>query len=335
VAPGGSDSADGSAQHPWATIQYAADAVVAGDMVHVAPGTYKGAISSDASGTSSARIVFVSDTKWGAKIRTTGVDTAWNNDGDYVSIQGFDVSGDGRTGILNNGSYGFITGNYVHDIPANNTGSNGGSGINTGDYGSSGTVIMDNRVQRIGNYTNPDDSHSVQGIYISNAKVTVQNNIVGQIEAYGIHCWHAAVGGTITNNVVFASGASGVVVGDGDSPGGVVADNFVVSNNILLKNTDYGINNSGSVGTHNQYLNNCISGNGRGDTDLDSGNTATGTVTADPQFVNFQLDGTGDYHLKAGSPCIDAGIQTGAPTTDMDGTPRPQAGGYDIGAYEQ
>src|SRR5271166_3760970 len=40
VAAGGSDSANGSALHPWATIQKAANTVAAGDTVHVAPGNY-------------------------------------------------------------------------------------------------------------------------------------------------------------------------------------------------------------------------------------------------------------------------------------------------------
>lgn len=45
-----------------------------------------------------------------------------------------------------------------------------------------------------------------------------------------------------------------------------------------------------------------------------------------------------DYHLKADSPCIDSGTNTGALTTDLEGTARPINGGHsltvDMGAYE-
>lgn len=59
--------------------------------------------------------------------------------------------------------------------------------------------------------------------------------------------------------------------------------------------------------------------------------TGTGNISDNPQFVDE--DG-GDFHLQAGSPCIDAGTSTDAPPTDFDGIPRPQGSGFDIGMYE-
>ena len=35
--------------------------------------------------------------------------------------------------------------------------------------------------------------------------------------------------------------------------------------------------------------------------------TISGTITADPQMVNFVLTGGGDYHLKSGSAAINEG----------------------------
>ena len=49
---------------------------------------------------------------------------------------------------------------------------------------------------------------------------------------------------------------------------------------------------------------------------------------------NPLLVGDGDYHLIAGSPCINAGASEQAPDADVDGDLRPQGSGYDIGADE-
>src|SRR5476651_375851 len=72
VSPSGSDSSNGSQASPFLTIQKAANVVSAGSTVHVLPGTYTGAVINNASGTATAPITYVSDTKWGAKIVTSG-----------------------------------------------------------------------------------------------------------------------------------------------------------------------------------------------------------------------------------------------------------------------
>ncbi|MGA1874958.1 MAG: choice-of-anchor Q domain-containing protein [bacterium] len=71
--------------------------------------------------------------------------------------------------------------------------------------------------------------------------------------------------------------------------------------------------------------------------DIQDGYAGLGNIHADPRFVD---SAAGDYHLKAGSPCIDTGLNTDVPAEDKDGTPRPQDGDgdgtatYDMGAYE-
>ncbi len=66
-----------------------------------------------------------------------------------------------------------------------------------------------------------------------------------------------------------------------------------------------------------------------GDVSLHGGtfNDLGGNVAVDPQ-----LDAT--YELLPGSPLIDAGTCTGAPSTDFEGDPRPSGAGCDIGADE-
>jgi hypothetical protein len=62
--------------------------------------------------------------------------------------------------------------------------------------------------------------------------------------------------------------------------------------------------------------------------------SATGTVSANPQFVSYNPTGTGDYRLQSTSPAINKGTLSYAPTTDFLGVARPKGGAVDIGAYE-
>src|SRR5262249_56162761 len=73
VSPTGSDSNNGSASAPWATLQHAADSVRSGATVLVADGTYNQCgggtiVNISTSGTPSAPITFQSQNKWGAKL---------------------------------------------------------------------------------------------------------------------------------------------------------------------------------------------------------------------------------------------------------------------------
>jgi Pel9A-like, right handed beta helix region len=106
VSPTGNDANDGSQNHPFATIQKAARMVTPGTTVHVLPGTYTQPVTVTRDGTATARIIFLSESKWGAKIKTTGSQDPWTTQADYINISGFDVSSTGsRDGIENQGSF--------------------------------------------------------------------------------------------------------------------------------------------------------------------------------------------------------------------------------------
>ncbi len=62
--------------------------------------------------------------------------------------------------------------------------------------------------------------------------------------------------------------------------------------------------------------------------DIEGGWPGEGNIDSNPLFV-----GGGDYHLTAGSPCIDTGTDGGA-YTDKDGEVRPLGAGFDMGADE-
>jgi Right handed beta helix region len=340
VSPTGSDSNAGTAAKPFKTIQRAANMAKPSTTVHVAPGTYRENIATKVSGTSTARIRFVSDTKWGAKIIGSGTEGMWTNNANYIDIVGFDISGPGRLGILNWGSYTLVQGNHVHNLTISGgcTGS-GGAGIMNANYTGSDGDIIGNVVHDIGV---PGKCNAVQGIYHTNLRGHISNNIVYRSSAWGIHLWHAADKVVVANNTSFANGAGsmggGIVMGVGDSPGGKILTNTLVINNIVYKNPASGIaqycySGQSCIGSGNVVANNLVYGNGKSIT-MKVG-SATGTISADPQFVNYQASGTsGNYRLKSTSPAVNKGRASSAPTTDIDGIARPRGGAFDIGAYE-
>jgi hypothetical protein len=338
VAPTGSDSNAGTKLSPFKTISKAASIAKPSTTVHVAAGTYYENVTTKTKGTASARIRYASDTKWGAKIIGNDTEFTWNNNGSYVDIIGFDITGSGRGGIVNYGSYTLISGNHVHNLTVSGGCTrNGGAGIDNANYSGSDGDIIGNVVHDIGV---PGKCNGVQGIYSSNLRGRIYNNIVYRVSAWGIHLWHAADHVIIANNTLFQNGAGsmggGIVIGTGDSPGGVILNNTKVINNIVYNNPAYGISEycySGQrcIGDTNTVANNLVYNNGKAIT-MRVG-AAIGTIVADPQFINYQSNGAGNYRLKSSSPAVDKGISDGAPTTDIDNVSRSD-GAPDIGAYE-
>jgi hypothetical protein len=339
VAPDGADLNDGSILSPFQTIQHAADLAQPGTTVHVAPGTYRENVSTTVHGSAAARIRYVADTRWAAKIIGSGTESMWTNKGDYTDIVGFDVSGSGRSGILNLASHTTVSGNHVHNLTiSGGCTSNGGAGINNGNYKSSDDDIIGNLVHDIGV---PGACNGVQGIYSSNFRARIFNNVVYRVSAWGIHLWHAADQVLIANNTVVANGVpgmgGGIVIGTGDRPGGIVLSRTKVINNIVYKNpagsiVQFCYTGQNCIGSDNIVANNLVFGNG-GPVSLLVG-TASATITADPQFVRYRAKGRGNYRLKRTSPAVDKGLSDHAPPTDFDDAVRPRGAALDIGAYE-
>src|SRR5262249_57547474 len=74
--------------------------------------------------------------------------------------------------------------------------------------------------------------------------------------------------------------------------------------------------------------------NSYGDYSSEAGTSATQDHNlwgVNPLFVNVAV---GNLRLLVGSPAINAGSATGAPSSDFAGVSRPQGTGFDIGAYE-
>ncbi|MDB5933623.1 MAG: hypothetical protein JWQ01_967, partial [Massilia sp.] len=135
VSTTGSDTNTGTAARPFRTITRAAKLAKPSTTIHVAAGTYRESVKTTVHGTSTARIRYVSDTKWGAKVIGIGTEGMWTNNGNYTDIDGFDITGPGRLGILNYASYTLMSNNHIHNLTISGgcTGS-GGAGIVNASY---------------------------------------------------------------------------------------------------------------------------------------------------------------------------------------------------------
>jgi hypothetical protein len=332
VSPAGSDSDGGSATHPWASLRHAAVAVRAGTVVHVSPGIYReNGLTLNNSGTSSERIRFISDQTWGAQIRTTSSYTVVRLNASYVDLVGFDVAGDAHSclGIADWGSNNRIISNDVHNVPANSKicGNSGGAGIVHANYRAANDDTIGNAVHDIGSWPTLDER--VHGIYHSNAGGYIWNNIVYHCAGFGIHLNHFPTAVTVANNTVFNNRYGGIYINGGGHLG-----HMLVTNNISVNNAGYGIiENYGSAGPGNRYINNLAFKNRSGDIALDplGHSVQLGTLIADPLFVHYTGSSDGDYTLQSTSPARNHGTSNGAPTYDINGLTRSV---WDIGAYQ-
>lgn len=307
--------------NPGSSIQQAASSAQAGSIVCVMPGTYDERLTISNSGSSGSPIKIISDTLYGAKIFPTGTHSGnlIEISGSYITLDGFEVAtapgGHDQSGVDSSGNNNIVSHNKIHDI--NTSGSDVGS---CSGMGGTGNVFDGNLVYHCGHSTLDNGIYSYEG---SNNKII--NNVVGNTAGFGIHLWHTPNTILIYNNTSFNNHEGGITIGNGEST--TTATGCVVANNITYNNgVAGGIQEAGNV-SGNKYINN-FSPDG---IHLING-TQTGSITSgDPMFVNYQADGTGDYHLQPGSPAIGKADATYAPATNAESLNRTAP--PNIGAY--
>ncbi|MFC1591810.1 choice-of-anchor Q domain-containing protein [Thermodesulfobacteriota bacterium] len=243
--------------------------------------------------------------------------------------------------------------------------------VRQGTYLLSATITVDKAVAIYGGFAGTESVRSERN-WTTNITTVDGNNAVGcfyiSAEAIldgftitngnadlgaGISCWAAAsVNNCIISNNYAKNGAGGIFnnadssitncIITGNSAGGNLAAilNFLCEPTISHCTI---INNAGGIATalgdaYSPVITNCIlRGNGEeifneGSTpvitycNIQGGYPGASNIDADPLFDT-------NYRLRAGSPCIDSGTNTGV-YTDMAGAARPQGSGFDMGAYE-
>ena len=199
---------------------------------------------------------------------------------------------------------------------------------------------------------NNESSPTGGGIYCSASSPTVIGCIISgnsvkecgsRIGAYGagIACFASSPHITnciILSNTVFAGDfgrGGGILCSNSSSP---IITNCIISKNTVIANNDAKgaaiFSDSTSTLITNSILWKNIPNEIFGSpkvtySDVSGGFSGLGNVNSDPLFVT-----KGVYQLKVGSPCMNSGTSLNAPSIDIDGNPRPQGSGYDMGAYE-
>jgi hypothetical protein len=243
VSPGGSDSNDGSAAHPWATIKHA-DSVFTlgpdGAVIHVASGTYAAGIDLLRGGASpTVRLTIQCDAGVASAMaaigqcRITGPIYGILVEANDVDIVGFDVGGDpsmnvALEGVCNataavpcpTGNSVHFIGNYVHDLAQNvknqagvlGCPENGAISVSSNRHGHTAT---DGRA--IGNLVrNFGKGHPFPGVGFNGGCYTAQ----------GIYPGASATGAIVENNIVINVPMGGITPS--------ANCNNVITNNVVI-----------------------------------------------------------------------------------------------------
>jgi hypothetical protein len=255
VANGGNDTHAGTSAAPWATIQHAADTMVAGDTVAIEAGTYAG-FDVQTSGTASAPITY--EAAPGALViinspeanrGDSGINIEdWNNGAamDYITIQGLDINN--------------ATGNIKNGIRL----------VWNGKINSTGIQLLDNTITNcaaFGILTSHEDNLLIEGNSVSG---TTGTGTIG----HGIYVSNACFSPHVIGNTIFNNQSLGLHMNGDESEGAAIepdgtddgnAGNIigaVVEDNVIYDN---GINGINCDGVQNSFFeNNLLYDNGGG-----------------------------------------------------------------------
>ncbi len=232
--------------------------------------------------------------------------------------------------VHDNGSSGFDHGFYVSTsynlFEKNEVYNNAGFGIHL--YMSQFNTANHNIVRHTKAYNNGKLREWACGILISSGDNNAVYNNIAYGNPIGFCSLYRTVATQFYNNIAYNNTISGFHVGEPSNIGSEIY------NNTIHQNGSFGI--YVGDGAKNSKVQNNISFQNIVDQIFLKPEQQTGTIlshnlTNDPKFMNAVAK---DFHIKEGSPAIDAGLAINVVTTDYDGLKRDQGEGPDIGAYE-
>ena len=365
VATNGNDSNPGTISQPWRTIQKAASTLVAGDTAYVRAGTYNERVTPQRSGSAENPIAYRAYP--GETVTIDGKDSlsdAFYLSGlSYLIIDGFIMSNWDLFGmrVLNshhieianneikspNATYSGIWGdhsqycnihhNKVHDCPEN-----GIAMSHESDYNQiHGNFVYNNGFKQ-------QQYWAGIALEVNSNYNQIFNNLVYNNKHAGLltnsqyNYWYH---NTVYSNPNTSGGGGGIYLcnwEDSTMDQNTFRDNIIVATG----SNEYTVYIQEAVGRNNSFDSNIHWHTSRearvhwGDESLtfsrwrSTYGQETNGFSLNPLFAGGIPTDPSYYRLQSSSPAIDAGVNVGI-TADYDGTPRPQGGGFDIGAFEQ
>jgi hypothetical protein len=300
----------------FSTIQAAINAASPGDTILVGPGTYAESLEFG------GKNVTIRSTAGPATTTIHPTSGRCVDMGPGGALIGFTLTGGAAAwgaGVNTSGTGSLIQGNIITSC----TQGGGYYGAAIAGNGASPTIL-----QNIIENNNADGQFLSGAVsFVNSSSPTIEDNIFENNNCRAINLSIPAGNHPLVENNTIVGNTVGVRV-DARIP--TSTDDF---RNNLIYNNGTGLEiDFGSASDLPTWQYNLVYDNGmnyEGTTDL----TGTeGNISEDPKFVNP----ASDFHLRPGSPAIDAGTSLGAPSVDFDGNPRPYPGNAEpsIGAYE-
>src|SRR5215470_5964986 len=311
-------------------------------------------------------VVFRSKNKWGAKLDggngKAGAGFVVQGGASFVRIQDFEMTGlanvDGSASgidLFDGGSYFQVIGNHIHNIGqvCTNT-SNGQNGV----FIEADNVLVEaNLIHDVGRLapgargcrpSNENWKNHNHGVYHDGGDhVTIRNNVIYNIkQGWAIQVWpkSRAHMNILNNTIAFGNqhnGKLGAIVMWAPSTGGMKVSDSTIANNIFYEVNTAAIWMGGAsreepmrfsnVRISNNVISNGVLLSAEKNVDASGLILADNLEKTDPKFAD---PAAFDFHLRSGSPAVDAGIALSGVATDYDGRVRPRGGRVDIGAYE-
>lgn len=307
----------------FSTIQAAIDAASPGDTISVTPGIYPENLRFN------GKAVTLQSSSGPTKTIIEGQNDTAVVIGPGGAVIGFTI----RKGTAYFGAGMAVTGTGTlikQNIFESNTQYYGGYGAAIG--GNVASPVIDSNIFR--NNSCENDNQWTAGVisFINSSSPTILNNIIENNPCRAINMTIPS-GSTpnVMNNTIVSNRTGIYVDRRTDASQQIYRNNLIVSNNIGLEIV------FGTETYNPTWQNNLLFGNGTNYSGVTDKTGTSGNISVDPMLVD---QAGGFYNLQTGSPAIDQGTNTGAPTVDFTGRPRPVDGNgdsnavTDIGAFE-